>query len=123
MINKAYFFLFFLVPVFNISYGQSNLSESKVKELIALGVALEGTYQIQMIDTRVLPAVELSIYSIIQEQRSSKNVVYHYLNSNTRIMILSFETIENTNFKSLDRIAYISSKNICLLYTSDAADE
>lgn len=112
MINKAYFFLFFLVPVFNISYGQSNLSESKVKELIVLGASLEGTYQIQMIDTRVLPAVELSIYSIIQEQRSSKNVVYHYLNSNTRIMILSFETIETPNFKSLDRIAYISSKNI-----------
>jgi hypothetical protein len=112
MINKACFFLFFLVPVLNISYGQSDLSESDVEELIVLGAALEGTYQIQMIDTRALPAVELSIYSIIQEQRSLKNVVYYYLNSNTRIMILSFETIESPNFKSLDRIAYISSENI-----------
>ena len=112
MVNKAYLFLMFLVPLLNNSYGQSNLSESKVEELIELGSVLEGTYQIQMIDTRALPAVELSIYSIIQEQRSLKNVVYHYLNSNTRIMILSFQAIESPDFISLDRIAYISSKNI-----------
>jgi len=112
MMNRAYFILLLVVPVLNISYGQSNLLEAKVQELIELGSDLEGTYQIQMIDTRALPAVELSIYSIIQERRSSTNVVYYYINSNTRLKIFSLETIESPDFICSDRITYISSKNI-----------
>ena len=112
MINKIYLILLLLSPLFNHSFAQSNLSESKVEELTKSGVYIEGTYQIQMIDTRALPTVELSLYKIIEEKRNINKTVYHYLNSNMRIMILPQETIEKSDFIGIERIIYISSKNI-----------
>lgn len=112
MIKNIYLILLLLSPLFNQSFAQSNLSESKAEELTELGVYIEGTYQIQMIDTRALPAVELSLYEIIEAKRDLNNTVYHYVGSNMRIMILPKEIIEHPDFISLENIKYISSKNI-----------
>ena len=112
MINKIYLILLLLSPLFNHSFAQSNLTDSEVDYLIELGATLEGTYQIQMIDTRALPTAELSLYKIIEEKRNINKTVYHYLNSNMRIMILPQETIEKSDFIGIERIIYISSKNI-----------
>ena len=105
-----------LIPIFYLIFiqqyhAQSNLTDSEVDYLIELGSNLEGTYQIQMIDTRALPTVELSLYNIIEEKRSLNKTIYHYLNSNMRIMILPQETIKNSDFIGVERIIYISSKN------------
>ena len=111
MINKIYLILLLLSPLFNHSFAQSNLTDSEVDYLIELGATLEGTYQIQMIDTRALPTAELSLYKIIEEKRNINKTVYHYLNSNMRIMILPQETNQNSDFISLKRIKYISSNS------------
>ncbi len=107
----------FLIPVFFLFFiqqfhTQSNLTDSEVYYLVELGADLEGTYQIQMIDTRALPTVELSLYKIIEEKRSLNKTIYHYISSNMRIMILSQEAIKNSDFIGIERIIYISSKNI-----------
>ena len=111
MIRKLLLIPIFFLVVIQQSHSQSNLTDSEVDYLIELGVTLEGTYQIQMIDTRALPTVELSLYKIIEEKRNLNKTVYHYLNSNMRIMILPQETIQNSDFISLERIKYISSKS------------
>ncbi len=111
MIRKLIIISLGLVLMLNVK-AQSNLSEQQVESLILLGHQLEGTFQIQMIDTRALPTVELSLYTIIDQKRDLNKTVYHYINSNMRIMIPSKEAIEKPDFISIERIKYISSNNI-----------
>ena len=92
-------------------FSQSNLTESQVEELNLLGSKIEGTFQIQMLNTRSKPTFELSLYEIINEKRKIDENVYHNVNPKMRILILSKNIIDAENFKTIDRVKYISTTN------------
>ncbi len=92
--------------------AQSHLSEDEVKSLVQLKSDLEGTYQIQMIDTRTLPSVELTMFKTIAELRDSEEVVYHRVSDRMRIKILPYKEIEKADFVPLDYYTFITSNEI-----------
>ena len=108
---RIFYLLIFIFFIFSKqSIAQSDLSESQVKELNELGVHIEGTFQIQLIDTRSKPSFELILYDVINKKRDLTQNVYHVVNPSMRILILPKEVIERTDFVSIQRVKYISSK-------------
>ncbi len=94
------------------SHAQSHLSEEKVNSLIQLKYDLEGTYQIEMIDTRSLPSIELTVFETIANLRDSEKIVYHRISSNMRVKILPFKEIEKPDFVPLDYYTFVNSNKI-----------
>jgi hypothetical protein len=103
--------LIFFTCVFN-GYSQEGLSSEKVEEYTQLSFNLEGTYQIQMIDTRSTPAITLDLFPQIEERRDTKEIVYLNISPKMRIKILPDTIINAPNFIGIERIAYINSTDI-----------
>jgi len=110
-LNKI--FLIFLLGFFSFgSFAQSSLTEEQVQEYTTLGSQLEGTFQIQMIDTRTLPTFQLHLYPLIKEARKQNEVTFIRLSDNMRIKIYPKNLIESNNFVPVERITHINSSDI-----------
>lgn len=72
--------------------------------------ALEGTFQIEMIDTRSLPTFNVSLYDSIRDLRDETEVVYINVSDNMRIKIFPKSIIESNSFQKVERVVYTSSK-------------
>ena len=91
------------------SGAETPLTDEEVQELVNLSFEMEGTYQIQMIDTRETPAISLKIFPTLYDLRHETEIVYHTVNEKMRIMILPYATINAPEFEWIDRIAYVNS--------------
>lgn len=100
-------FLFF---GFNLIHAQ-DLSKSESDRLLKLSYKLEGTYQIQVIDSRELPAIHLSLMDTIAEKRKLSEIAYYYVKPNTRIKILPLAEIQKAGFLPVAKIEHIASKD------------
>ena len=87
-------------------------SQKESKRLMDLFQKLEGTYQVQVIDSRDKTEIPLSIMDTILAKRNISEVVYFPLRNNVRVMILPFSVINKNGFKPIERIANISSATI-----------
>ena len=104
---RNYLLLFFsLIPTFFIS--QRNLSEADVSYYTSMLKVAEGTYQIQMINTRKEPILPINIIDKIENIRHQTDIKYLNLNSETRIKVLSKELIENPTFNNIKKVIYLN---------------
>tara|TARA_R100000951_G_scaffold90347_1_gene78588 strand:- start:153 stop:500 length:348 start_codon:yes stop_codon:yes gene_type:complete len=95
---------------FNLfSQENANLNDSINYE--ELSAKLEGTYQIEMIDTRSLPSFPAELLLIIEDKRDDNNIIYHRVSDVMRVKILPRSIINAKDFKPVERINYISSKD------------
>jgi hypothetical protein len=69
----------------------------------------QGTYQIQMINTREMPAIPISLISEIEEQRHQSEVKYFNFKENIKIKILPKDVIESSTFEPIQRIVHLNS--------------
>jgi hypothetical protein len=69
----------------------------------------KGTYQVQVVNSRLMPNIPGDIDRIASERRKKSERVYIQLDANIRIMILSEDDIKSTTFKPLPLVAHISS--------------
>ena len=97
------------IPTNLFSQENTNLNDSISYE--DLSKKLEGTYQIEMIDTRSLPSFPAELLLIIEDKRDDNNIVYHKVSDVMRVKILPRSIINAKNFKPVERINYISSKD------------
>jgi hypothetical protein len=88
--------------------AQEHLSKQEVSLYSQMTLDAAGTFQIQMINTRELPTIPLSIIKTIEEKRDAEDVVYYQYSNKMRIMILPTNEIKSSEFISLERIKYIS---------------
>jgi hypothetical protein len=88
------------------------MSKDEIKKCSEMVKTAEGTYQIQMIDTRGLPSIPLSLIKDIESKRSETKVVHFYFNKNIRIKILSRQEINSREFVPIEKIINISSSQI-----------
>jgi len=93
-------------------FSQSNLTESQIQEYTNLSANLAGTYQIQMIDTRALPTIPLSVFPEIQNLRDETKVNYLTLNDQCRIMIPPYSVIQDPEFIAVERVKHINSSDL-----------
>jgi hypothetical protein len=86
-----------------------NQSQEELKRLAELSQKLEGTYQVQVIDSREYFSMPLSMFDSIAVKRHESETRYLWLKPNTRIMIPPAATLRQADFKPLPRVAYITS--------------
>lgn len=94
------------------AFGQNNLTEEEVSTYTTMLNKAEGTYQIQMIDTRNSPTFPISLIQEIENRRLEDEVVYYNYKPNIRIKILPKNIINQPNFILVDRIKFITSNDL-----------
>ena len=66
-----------------------------------------GTFQVQIVNSRIKPQVQASIIDKILALRTQTERVYLPLMDNVRIMILPEEEIKRSDFKALELFKYL----------------
>lgn len=107
---KHLFLLVFSFLYFS-GFTQSE-AKSETKRLMDLLTKNEGTYQVQIIDSRELPTIPLSLMDSVTVKRHATETKYVWLKNNVRVKILPVTEINTTNFKSLERVKYITSSEL-----------
>lgn len=85
-------------------------AEVETNRLVKLSEKLEGTYQVQIINSREKIAFPLSTLDVIESKRTKTDTVYFWLKERVRVMVLPSETLSNKTFTPLERITYINTK-------------
>jgi hypothetical protein len=94
----------------HIGYAQEIPKEKlETKRLMNLFTQLEGSYQIQIIDSREGPVIPLTIMDSIQIKRKQNETTFFWLKKNVRIKILPYNIINKQGFSPLERVKHISS--------------
>lgn len=110
--KKALFTFLFLFSLFSSNVFAQQDAKQETARLMDLLNKLEGSYQVQIVDSRELPAIPLSLMDTIVAKRDENITTYVWLKSNTRVKILSLKEIQSPNYKGLKRIEYISSSDL-----------
>ena len=105
--KKISFLIILFLPILTLS--QRVLSKSQVDQFTSMLQDAQGTYQIQMIGTRKMPAIPISLISDIEKLRHQSEVKYLFLDENIKIMILPKDVIENSQFVQIEKIIHFNS--------------
>ena len=118
-------FLFLIATFFGFNSGFSQDNNTVVAEsvqaenrkaetnrLMSLLNKLEGTYQIQVIDSREQPTIPLTLMETIELNRHTTEVKYIWLKSNMRVKILSKNEINTSSFIGIPRVINISASDL-----------
>lgn len=90
-------------------YSQESLSKEEANALVTLKDQMAGTYQIQMIDTRAQPSIQLILFQEIHDARKENETVYLTVSSNCRVKIVSENEMNSPDFVPLDYWTTINS--------------
>ena len=101
--KKAFILFVMLITGLSISKAQSGSKQNDTKQ-----INVEGTYQIEMINTRDKPSLPVELAKIVSENRDTKEVKYIMLAPKTRLKILPLSEINKPDFKPLNKITYVS---------------
>ena len=108
---KNTFLVFIFATLFCFKMPAQDKAKAESKRLMDLFQKLEGTYQLQIINSRDKTELPLYLMDTIQMKRHATDVVYYKYKSNVRLMILPFIELNKKDFKPLERIANIASEN------------
>ena len=106
---------FFLIACFTLSvqivFAQKT-SKQETERLTNLYNQLDGTYQLQIIDSREKPTLRLTYMDSIVAKRKQTETIYFQLKHNMRIMVPPYSVInDKKTFKPLQRVAHISASD------------
>lgn len=99
--------LFSTASVFAQVSDKDNV-KSEEQKISQLSKELEGTWQIQVINSRKMPAIPIQVVETIEQRRLDNDTSYYYLYPDIRIMILPRKVILNKNFNKIEKITHIS---------------
>lgn len=105
---KTLYILAFICFSF-VSKSQSNLTSDSTNRTVNLLHQLEGTYQLQIINSRELPTISSDMLDKIQAKRHQTDTIYFSVKHNFKVMILPYSTIEKKDFTAIKRVAYFSN--------------
>ncbi len=97
---------------FTINVNAQQDPKIETERLVKLSQKLEGTYQLQIIDSREKAAMPLSILDEVTAKRHTTDVVYFWIKNNIRVMVLPLSVITKKDFIPVERVVNISSKNL-----------
>jgi hypothetical protein len=80
---------------------------AETKRLMDLLHKLEGTYQVQIVNSREKTEFPMVLLDTIVARRNQTQVVYYQMKPNVRIKILPQNMIESPGFIPLERIKYV----------------
>jgi len=105
---KTSFFIIIFCGFINFGFAQQDLSKEKAEQLNSLGKKIEGTYQVQIINSREMASIPLQLMQTIEDTRDQTDTTYYWLKSNIRVMILPKSVIERPNFQKIEQTIHTS---------------
>lgn len=90
------------------SIAQEHLTQQQVATYKTMHNEAKGTYQIQIVNTRQIPAIPLSIIQVVEENRHLTDTIYVDYSSHMRIMILPKDIINSGQYTPLRQTEYVS---------------
>jgi len=103
---------FILLFAINLHAQQNEKAKAESDRLMKLYQTLEGTYQVQVIDSREKVGFPLATLDSIQAKRQQNTTVYLWLKNNIRVMVPPYSEIHKKEFVPLAQTAYFSSQNL-----------
>lgn len=110
--KKIIYTILILLPLFASNLFAQQDAKIETARLMDLLKKLEGTYQVQIIDSRELPTIPLALMDTVVAKRDENITTYVWLKSNTRVKILSTKEIQSASYKGLTRVIYVSSTDL-----------
>ena len=103
-----------LITVCFATINAAAQADAKIEtnRLMNLLQKLEGTYQVQIIDSRELPAIPLALMDTIIAKRDENTVKYVWLKNNVRVKILPTKEINAQLFQGVTRVAYVTATEL-----------
>lgn len=106
---------YFLITLVCLTLSNLNAQvdpKIETNRLMNLLTNLEGTYQVQIVDSRELPTIPLSLMDTIIATRDQTKVKFVWLSEKVRVKILSTDVISAPNFQGLPRVKHISASDL-----------
>ena len=94
-------FLFFFL---GLCAASAQNSESTTTQ----NFSTEGTWQVQVVNSRSQPFIPGNIQEVVAENRHATETVYVQLGTEVRLMILPLAEISKPEFMPLEKIAHIT---------------
>jgi hypothetical protein len=110
--NFSICIIFCLLGFSKIFAQESLKNDNYSKEIELLNIKAEGTYQIQIIDSREMPSIPFDFVNIVESKRDSIKTVLYYLKPSIRVKILPYKTINSNQFKKLTPVVYLNSNSL-----------
>jgi hypothetical protein len=108
------FTVFLFVTFSTESKAQENVKSSRSPEEQKAFDALNkrwndalGTFQIQVVNSRINPVVGVEIIERIESERKENEIVYIAIRENVRIMVLPKKEIQKANFVKISYFQYV----------------
>ena len=102
---KKIFLPFILLYVgISLSKGQNTTESFQTPD----SASIEGTYQIQVINSRSQPYIPANIAQLVINNRNSTLVTYVNLGTEVRLKILPLSEVNTPDFKPLEKISHIT---------------
>lgn len=106
-----FFFILSLITISSSGFTQtSSIRHNNLKNTAAEKNELNsiaGTYQIEVINTRLTPSIPGNLEEIIRNNRHQTKTIYVELGTMVRLKILSNDEINKIDFKPLKQIIHI----------------
>lgn len=106
-----FFFFAFTSKSFSQNLNQSNTttqSDSNAEKYSKMWDAALGSFQFQIIDSRINPVIPSSVITLIEENRLENKINLIDYKENIKILILPKSELTK-NYKKLEHIKYIST--------------
>ncbi len=87
-------------------FSQQNLPNGNQVNMAIQNI--EGTYQIQVINTRDQPCIPANLNQLVIDNRHATDIVYLNLGSSVRLKIIPISEITKADFKPLEKIVHIT---------------
>lgn len=87
-------------------------AKAESDRLMKLYQQLQGTYQVQVIDSREKVGFPLTLLDSIMVKRQQDKTVYLWIKNNIRVSIPPYSEINKKDFVRLEQTAYYSSQNL-----------
>ncbi|MFZ5554079.1 MAG: hypothetical protein ACOZCO_13265 [Bacteroidota bacterium] len=91
--------------------GKNTFAQNSNQEHSSSGETItdtyDGTWQIQVVNSRNQPYIPGNINEIVREKRKKTEVVYIWLDANIRIKILPEDEIKSAGFRPLEKVVHI----------------
>ncbi len=91
-----------------ISSGLSGLSAQNSGTVLQQNSTAEGSWQIQVINSRNQPFIPGNINELVAEKRHASETVYVQLGTEVRLKILSLSEINRPQFIPLEKIKFVT---------------
>ncbi len=96
-----------LACVVSVFFVGVSISQTTAEPAKLTAASIEGTYQIQVVNSRNQPYIPANLNQLVLDNRDATEVKYVTLGTEVRLKVLPLSEINKPDFKPLQKIAHV----------------